>query len=102
MDGPIEWFAAVGTIIAASLVAADIGRRWTGWGFVLFMTVSLSWIVSGLSHSAISIVIQNGALLVVNAWGVWRYLLSSERNGKHRKSRRSTSNSAESFHDHEI
>jgi hypothetical protein len=79
MDGPIEWFAAIGTILAASLVAADIGRRWTGWGFVLFVAVSISWIISGISNSAVSLVIQNGALLAVNGWGVWRYLLNPER-----------------------
>lgn len=100
MDGPIEWFAAIGTIIAASLVAADIGRRWTGWGFVLFMAVALSWIVSGLIHSAISLVIQNGALLVINAWGVWRYLLNPERNGNHGESEEISSSSAELSNDH--
>ncbi|MBF9150197.1 hypothetical protein [Novosphingobium jiangmenense] len=79
MDGPIEWFAAIGKIIAAGLVAADIGRRWTGWGFVLFVAVALSWIASGMINGAASLVIQNGALVIINAWGVWRYLLNPER-----------------------
>jgi len=79
MDGTLEWFAALGTIIAALLVAMDLGRRITGWGFVLFMLVSVSWVVSGLLNDALSLVIQNGALLLVNAWGVWRYLLNPER-----------------------
>lgn len=80
MDGPIEWIAAIGTIIAAALVAADIGRRWTGWGFVLFMAVSITWIISGALNSAISLVIQNIALLGINGWGVWRYLLNPDRS----------------------
>lgn len=79
MDGMLEWFAALGTIIAATLVALDRGRRVTGWGFVLFVAVSISWIVSGIANDTASIVIQNGALLVVNVWGVWRYLLNPER-----------------------
>lgn len=79
MDGTLEWFAAVGTIIAAGLVAADMGRRLTGWGFVLFVVVSISWVVSGLLNDAISLVIQNGALLFVNAWGVWQYLVKGEK-----------------------
>ncbi|MFN3456079.1 MAG: hypothetical protein ACK4Z8_00720 [Novosphingobium sp.] len=80
MDGPIEWFAAAGTILAAALVAADLGRRWTGWGFVLFLAVSVSWIISGVLNSAVSLVIQNVALLGINGWGVWRYLLNPDRS----------------------
>lgn len=86
MDGPLEWFAALGTIVAASLVAADLGRRWTGWGFVLFMAVAITWIVAGLRSNSGSLVIQNGALLLINAWGVWRYLISPKRrlsSGEH-------------------
>ncbi|MDP3549511.1 MAG: hypothetical protein Q8R81_03845 [Novosphingobium sp.] len=79
MDGILEWFAAGGTIIAATLVALDLGRRIAGWGFVLFVLVSISWIVSGIANDAFSLVIQNGALLVVNLWGVWRYLLNPQR-----------------------
>lgn len=78
MDGALEWFAALGTIIAAGLVAADLGRRLTGWGFVLFVAVSVSWIVSGVINGASSLVIQNGALFFVNGWGVWRYLIKRE------------------------
>lgn len=79
MDGPLEWFAAMGTILAASLVAADLGRRWTGWGFVLFMAVAITWIISGVKGNSGSLVIQNGALLIINAWGGWRYLISPAR-----------------------
>lgn len=79
MDGPLEWFAAMGTILAASLVAADLGRRWTGWGFVLFMAVAITWIISGVKGNSSSLVIQNGALLIINAWGGWRYLISPAR-----------------------
>jgi len=79
MDGILEWFAVGGTIIAATLVALDLGRRIAGWGFVLFVLVSISWIVSGIANDAFSLVIQNGALLVVNLWGVWRYLLNPQR-----------------------
>lgn len=78
MDGALEWFAALGTIIAAGLVAADLGRRATGWGFVLFVAVSISWVVSGVLNDTISIAIQNAALLLVNAYGAWRYLISDK------------------------
>lgn len=76
MNGPLEWIAAFGTMIAAGLIAADLGRRATGWGFVLFCTVSMTWIVSGLTSDAKPIAAMNAVLLLINAWGVWQYLLS--------------------------
>lgn len=79
MDGPLEWFAAVGAILAAGLIAADLGRRVTGWAFVLFVGVSLAWVASGLIHQAWTLVIQNGLLLAVNGWGVWKFLLSRRK-----------------------
>ncbi len=81
MNGPLEWIAAIGTMLAATLVAADRGRRVTGFGFVLFCAVSATWIVSGLTTDALPIAAMNGVLLVINAWGVWQYLLSP-RNKK--------------------
>jgi nicotinamide riboside transporter PnuC len=78
MDGPLEWIGAIGTICAAALVAADLGRRVTGWGFVLFCAVSIVWIVSGLLNTGTPIAVQNGILLLINAYGVWQYLLSTK------------------------
>lgn len=76
MNGPLEWIAAIGTMLAAGLIAADLGRKATGWGFVLFCAVSLTWIVSGLTSGATPIAAMNAVLLLINAWGVWQYLLS--------------------------
>jgi hypothetical protein len=76
MNGPLEWVAAIGTMIAAGLIAADIGRKATGYGFVLFCAVSVTWIVSGLTSNAVPIAAMNAILLLINAWGVWQYLLS--------------------------
>jgi uncharacterized membrane protein YphA (DoxX/SURF4 family) len=78
MNGPLEWVAAIGTIIAAALVAADFGRRVTGWGFVLFCLVAITWVVSALTTGAMPIAVMNAILLVINAWGVWQYLISSK------------------------
>jgi hypothetical protein len=82
MNGTLEWIAAGGTMIAAGLIAADLGRRATGWGFVLFCAVALCWIVSGLTSDAIPIAAMNGVLLAINAWGVWQYLLSPRNRAK--------------------
>ena len=82
MNGPLEWIAALGTMIAAGLIAADLGRRATGWAFVLFCAVAVTWIVSGLTSNALPIAAMNGVLLLINAWGVWQYLLSPKNRAK--------------------
>ncbi len=76
MNGPLAWFGAIGAIIASGLIAADLGRRATGWGFVLFVVVSVAWVVSGLLDHTAPLVIQNAILLLIDAWGVWQFLLS--------------------------
>lgn len=80
MNGPLEWVGAIGAIIAAALIAADLGRRVTGWGFVLFSVVSVVWIVSSLSATdRMPIAVQNGILLIINLYGVWQFLLSRKK-----------------------
>jgi hypothetical protein len=81
MNGPLEWFAAIGTMIAAGLIAADLGRKVTGWGFVLFVVVAISWVVSGLTSDppAYPLAVMNGILLCINAWGVWQFLLNPRK-----------------------
>ncbi|RIV80893.1 hypothetical protein D2V17_18490 [Aurantiacibacter xanthus] len=76
MNGPLEWIAAIGAMLAAGLIAADLGRRATGYAFILFCAVSIIWIVSGLTSGAMPIAAMNAILLLINAWGVWQYLLS--------------------------
>jgi len=63
--------------VAALVVSLDLGRRWTGWGFVIFVTSSLALIGWGfLDEDAEGIGAQNLILYVINCVGVWRYLLS--------------------------
>ena len=82
MNGPLEWIAAFGTMLAAALIAADLGRKATGWGFVLFCAVSATWIVSGLTSNALPIAAMNAILLLINAWGVWQFLLNPKIKAK--------------------
>lgn len=79
MNGPLEWFGAIGAILSAGLIAADLGRRVTGWAFVLFVVVSIAWIVAGLLSGTMPLVVQNGLLLAVNLYGVWQYLLNPKK-----------------------
>ena len=80
MNGPLEWLGAIGAIVAAALIAGDFGRRMSGWGFVLFSVVSVVWIVSGLTaKDGLPIAVQNGILLLINLYGVWKLLLSPKK-----------------------
>ncbi|WP_298191270.1 PRC-barrel domain-containing protein [Novosphingobium sp.] len=56
------------------MTAANLGARVTGWGFAVFTLGSLCWIAVGLSGGQTSLVVANGALFVINAIGVWRWL----------------------------
>ncbi len=76
MNGPLEWIAAIGTMLAAGLIAADLGRRVTGYAFILFCGVAITWVVVGVTDNAMPIAAMNAILLLINIWGVWQYLLS--------------------------
>ena len=87
MNGLAEWIAAIGAVSAAGLIAVDLGRRATGWGFVLFCAVSALWIAIGLRDGAMPIAAMNAVLLAINAWGVWQYLIHPKNRPEHRSER---------------
>lgn len=73
----LQYYGACAGTVAALIVSLDIGRRWTGWGFVIFVTSSIALIAWGfLDKDSEGIGIQNMVLFVINCLGVWRYLLS--------------------------
>ncbi len=83
MNGPVEWIAAIGTMLAAAMVAADHSRRVSGFGFVLFAVVSCLWIYSGLTaKDGMPLAIQNGVLLLINLFGVWQFLISRKKKAE--------------------
>lgn len=72
----LQYYGAAAGTLAALVVSLDLGRRWTGWGFVVFVTSSLALIAWGfLDDDAKGIGIQNVVLFGINCLGVWRYLL---------------------------
>ena len=73
----LQYYGAAAGTVAALVVSLDLGRRWTGWGFVIFVTSSLALTGWGfLDRDSQGIGAQNLVLLVINCVGVWRYLLS--------------------------
>ena len=75
MNGPLDWFASISGMIAALMIAWDHSRRITGYGFILFCTTSIAWIVAGVINGQPPLAAQNVVLLVINSFGVYRYLI---------------------------
>jgi hypothetical protein len=74
--------AAVTTVLAAALVAANLNARITVAGFIIFIVASIAWMIDGWLESKASLVIQNVILLLINAIGVWRWFPKAEREAK--------------------
>ncbi len=79
----IEWYATISGIVAALMLASDLGRKVTGFGFVLFCTMNIAWIVHARSQpEGTGLMWQNGILFAVNLLGVYQYLLSAKNRRK--------------------
>jgi hypothetical protein len=74
MEEIAGWFASLAIIVAAMMVAANLGTRITGWGFVVFTIGSVAWVVFALLSGQDSLLLTNGFLVLVNLAGVWRWL----------------------------
>jgi hypothetical protein len=72
----LQYYGAAAGALAALIVSLDLGRRPTGWAFVIFVTASIALILWGfLSKEAEGIGAQNIILFVINLVGVYRYLI---------------------------
>ena len=75
----LQWFGAVTSVIAAGLVAADLGRKITGWAFVLFVVSSIALLIWGfMQPDSTGIGVQNAIMLVINLLGVYRYFIRKQ------------------------
>lgn len=74
MADSISWIATVATIIAASMTAANLGSRITGYGFCVFLIGSLAWLATGLMTQQPALTWTNVVLTVLNVFGIWRWL----------------------------
>ncbi len=79
----VEWYATISGVIAALMLASDLGRKVTGYGFVLFCTMNIAWIVFAQSQEdGAGLTWQNAILFGVNLLGVYQYLLSAKNRRK--------------------
>jgi hypothetical protein len=68
------WIAPVATMAAAMMTAANLGSRFTGWGFVVFLVGSVAWVTVAVSTGQPNLMWSNMFLTVVNVIGIWRWL----------------------------
>jgi hypothetical protein len=74
MTDILPWLATAATVLAATMTAANLGSRITGYGFAVFTVGSLSWIGVGLTSDQPALVWTNVVLTFLNLFGVWRWL----------------------------
>ena len=77
----LKWFASGSGMIAAAMVSFDLGRKVTGWGFVLFVASSIAWIGGSVMTHDFALGTQNVVLFGINLFGVYRYLIRKKPNG---------------------
>ena len=78
MIATLKWFAAGTGMIAATIVALDLGKRDTGWGMVLFCLSAVAWIAGGVLTKDWALGTQNSVLLVIDLIGVYRYFTQAK------------------------
>lgn len=74
MEQAANWFAPIATTIAAIMVAANLGTKITGYGFIVFSVGAIGWIAIGYFTHQPNLLWQTAFLLLVNLVGVWRWL----------------------------
>ena len=71
----LKWAATALTLLGAGTTAADLGRRATGWGFAALAAGSACWLTAAQMEQEQQLGLTNLALLVLNLFGVWRWLV---------------------------
>ena len=79
----LQYYGAAASTLAALLVSLNLGERWNGWAFVIFVTSSLALIGWGfLQPDSEGIGWQNVALLCINLVGVYSHLIRKKPTKK--------------------
>lgn len=75
MKEALGYMAMLSGTVAAVMVSANVGRRITGYGFVVFCFSSVTWIAYGLQDTETPLILQNAALTLINVIGIYRWLI---------------------------
>ena len=96
MESLLNWFAPAFIILGALLTASNLGNRITGYGFIAFTAGSLAWLGIGLIEGPFSLVWQNAVLVLLNGFGIWRWLGREAKMEEGGKTAQQTSEQARS------
>ena len=81
----LQYYGAAASTLAALLVSLNLGERWNGWAFVIFVTSSLALIAWGfMQPDSEGIGWQNIALLCINLVGVYSHLIRQKKPARKR------------------
>lgn len=73
MTEALEWFGCVTGVIGALIIA--VNKPWSRWGFILFLFSNAAWLAQGLLVKSGGMIVMQVAYAVVNAIGVWRWII---------------------------
>jgi hypothetical protein len=93
MAETISWAATIATVLAACMTASNLGSRVTGYGFAVFSLGALCWIGVGLMSDQPALLWTNVVLVLLDVFGVWRWL---GRQAKVEEGARAASEASES------
>jgi len=79
MKGFLGYAAMLTGTVAAIMVSANVGRRITGYGFVIFTVSSLTWITYALQDGETPLILQNAVLTAINFAGIYRWLIARKK-----------------------
>ena len=74
MSDIISWAATGLTIVAAFMTASNLGSRVTGYGFAVFTVGAAFWIAVGATTHQPALLWTNVVLLILDLFGMWRWL----------------------------
>lgn len=71
----LGYIAMITGVAAAVAVSANLGRKKTGYAFIIFTASSVLWVIVGLMDNEPPLIIQNVILTFVNLFGIYRWLI---------------------------
>jgi len=72
----LDTLACAGSLAAAAgAIVLAPRRRYSGWGWVLFLASNFFWIATALGRSDVQQLVMQGILSIASLVGVWQYLI---------------------------
>lgn len=69
----LEWSGAIAGALGALILACN--RRWSGYGFVLFLFANAAWMGYGVKTATYGLVVMQMVCTGTSLLGIWRWLV---------------------------